>query len=92
MRDRFDPRRRGVNVRVGSEQAILVPQQQKAVRVHGVRYRGGQSVVIAKYVPFQLFYCHYIILVDDRNGPDAQDRFQRVSYVQVALTVGNVRS
>jgi hypothetical protein len=82
-----DQPRLGVHARVVREKAVLVRQQDQQVRVDEGRDQRREPVVVAE---LDLLDGDRVVLVDDRDHAEAQQRQQRAARVQVALAVAKV--
>ena len=76
-----------VLARVGRVQAALVGEDHVRIGVHQVGHEGAQGVVVAE---LDLVVDDGVVLVDDRDHLQRQQREQRRARVEVALAVGQV--
>ena len=79
--DLFDELRHRVLVRIGAKQPFDVGQQDQAVGARHLRDARGQPVVVA-VADFRRG--NGVVLVDDRKGPERQQRIEGGAGVQVA--------
>ena len=74
-------------VRIIVVEALAVGEQDGDFGLHQIGDQRGQRVVVAEA---DFVVDHRVVLVDDRNDAERQQRAQRVARVQVALAVGEI--
>jgi len=86
--DRVNQRREFI-VRVAVVQTVDVREQHQQRGADEVGHHGGQAVVVAKG-GHQLVDAHRVVFVDDRHGPELEQRADGVADVEIAGAVVQV--
>ena len=79
--------RHWILTRIGRVQAFLVGHDHQRIGFDQVGDQGRQGIVIAKFN----FIRHYrVILINDRDNIQSQQRAQRGARIQITLTIGKI--